>query len=105
MPKYLYLFTYQTPSQRQCVEDGFAEESSAAVFVEANSPEEAMAWGREISERFVGHLFQGKQVSWRSLGFESWIEAEPKKEFPSELLERVPVVSCGVFPDFNQLQA
>jgi hypothetical protein len=105
MRKYLYFFSYQTPSQMELARNGFAEESSAAVFIEAHSPEQAGAWGREISERFVVHLFEGKSVSWRDLGFEAWIEADPKREFPSDVLERVPVVSCGTFPDFGRLQA
>jgi hypothetical protein len=104
MPKHLYMFTYQTPGQVQFGENSFAEESSAAVFIEADSAEQAAVWGQEISERFVSHLFGGKEISWRGLGFESWIEADPKKEFPLAVLEQVPVVTCGALPDFNQLQ-
>ena len=96
MPRYLYIFCYRTPEQLQ--EPG-PDESSEACFIEAGSPEEALTWGREISERFVAQRL-GPTVSWKSLGFAQWVEMEPFKEYPEETLARLHVVRRGNFPEF-----
>lgn len=105
MAKYLYIFAYQTPEQRHAVAaHGPAEESSAAVFIEADSAEEALAWGREISEAFLRHLLHDPVVSWKGLNFAHWVENDPRQEYPADILARLPVVPRGSFPDFALFQ-
>jgi hypothetical protein len=105
MQKYLYVFAYQTPAQAKAAANGgFAEEASEAVFIEAKSAEQALHWGEQISEDFLRRLFPEGDISWKSLNFARWIEAEPQGEYPADLLERLPVVACGVRPEFNHLR-
>jgi hypothetical protein len=99
MQRYLYIFAYQTPAQAAFSDPGEAEEFSAAVFVEAKNPQEALDWGREISEKFVADLFGPGAASWRSKGFDHWVESQPEKEYPPHVLAGVPVVQVGTYPD------
>jgi len=81
--------------------DENVEESSEAIFIEAESADQALAWGREISERFVRELFGDKPVDWKSMNFTHWVESEPQTEYPAAILEKVQVVACGKYPDFK----
>ena len=100
--KYLYIFGYQTPQQvAQAENDNEAEEASEAVFIEAESAEQALAWGREISEEFVRRLFGDQAVDWKSKNFAHWVEVEPQSEYPKDILAALPVVPCGQHPDFK----
>jgi hypothetical protein len=103
MPKYLYVFAYQTAEQRQLAarEPGVIEESSAGVFIEANSPEEALSWGRNISGRFISERFGEGKAAWDADQFAHWIEAEAEREYPPDTLARLPVVMVGNYPDWT----
>jgi hypothetical protein len=102
---YLYIFGYRTPEQTIAASrDENAEESSDAVFIQAASPELALEWGREISERYVQRLFGDRPVDWKSMNFAHWVESEPREEYPASILEAIPVVTYGNYPDFKHLQ-
>jgi hypothetical protein len=103
--RYLYIFGYQTPEQQARTGIGEdAEEASEATFIEAESAEQALAWGREISEEFVRRLFGTQVVDWKSNNFVHWVEAEPQTEYPEDILQSLPVVACGQHPDFKSLR-
>lgn len=103
--KYLYIFSYQTPEQMTSMaHDGDPEESSAAVFIEAESPDQALTWGREISYKYVRQLFGDRLVDWKASNFAHWVECEPHKEYPAAILEKLPVVASGDYPDFESLK-
>ena len=44
----------------------------------ASSDEEALAWGQEVSERFIAHLYGDPWISWKQGDYASWVE--PVKE-------------------------
>src|SRR5262249_367682 len=98
-------FGYQTPQQqaRASLDEG-VEEASEATFIEAESAEQALAWGREISEEFVRRLFGSRVVDWKSNNFVHWVEAEPQSEYPEDILQSLPVVAYGQHPDFKSLR-
>ncbi len=106
MPRYLYIFTYQTPEQRAAAGSmpDSAEESSRALFIRADSPEQARAWGAEIAEAFHRTLFADHDVSWKSLHYSHWVETEPEKEYPKDVLVTLPEVDCGAYPDLGKLR-
>ena len=95
MHKFLYIFCYKTPEQMATSDP---DESSEAFFIEASSADEALEWGREISERFIARLFGNTGTSWKTMGFPHWVESEPFQEYPEETLAQVPMVPCGSFP-------
>jgi hypothetical protein len=83
------------------------DEGSYAFFIDAASESDALEWGREVSERFVTHLFKrsdwdGTIPSWRGSGFAHWIETEPLKRFSGLALETLPVIQCSNVPDFDE---
>jgi hypothetical protein len=84
--------------------DENAEESSDAVFIQAASPELALEWGREISDRYVQQLFGDQPVDWRRMNFAHWVESEPQEEYPESILEAIPVVTYGNYPHFKHLK-
>jgi hypothetical protein len=58
MPQYLYIFGFNTPEQIEGFEKhGWDDEDSEAVFIVAVSEQEALMWGREISQEFVRRVY------------------------------------------------
>jgi len=103
---YLYIFCFQTPAQRNAsLSPGEIEESSQGIFIEAESPEQALAWGREISETYVQRLYSPEPISWKTQGFAHWVESAPKKDYPESILQRLPVVAYGSYPDPASFQS
>jgi len=98
MPKYLYVFAYQTLEQQQATvrEPGSVEESSAAVFIEASTPEEAMKWGQAVAGQFAS---KGLCAPWNPDKFANWIEICPEREYPPDILARLPIVTSGSHPE------
>jgi hypothetical protein len=106
MPRYLFVFCYQTPEQlaRKSV-DGFADENSAALFVEADSAELALEWGKEVAEKFMAFLSSGRSEGWKAMGYEGWLEADPDLEYPETILATLPTVAVSSYPDFSILRS
>lgn len=109
MPKYLFRFGYCTPKQWFANEaHGWDDESSSAFVVEAESPEAALAWGKEVAEAFSLSLFRAESravdtPSWKEAQFAHWIEESDKESFPAAQLEKLPIVRVGELPDFSRL--
>lgn len=109
MTRYLFRFGYCTPSQWAANEaHGGEDESSSAFFVEADSPEAALAWGAEVAEAFVQSLFSSSgwtagAPSWKEARFAHWLEESPEDAFPPEQLRTLPVVKAGELPDLRRL--
>ena len=101
MPRYLYIFCYQTPEQESAdTRREFADESCEAVFIEAESPEKGLEWGRNISEQFFKTLF-GPSARWADRNYAHWVESDPEREYPLDVLERLPAVPYGTYPEIK----
>ncbi len=102
MSRFLYVFEFQTPAQMasQAVQEK-ADGSCEAVFIEAESEEMALGWGREISEAFVNKLFPDETVSWAALDYPHRIVRDPEEDYPAPILQALPTVPVGVHPDFE----
>ena len=107
MPRYLYIFTYQTPDQWAAAgaTPGTPDESSRALFIKADNPEQALTWGSEIAEAFVKCLFTDSTISWQRLNYDHWLEAQPEQEYPKDILAALPEVNYGQLPDLGSLKA
>jgi hypothetical protein len=96
MPLYLYVFGFESPWQlRNNDAQGWDHEDSQGVLIDAADEAAALAWGQEISERFIKLLFRNQEISWRDRGYANWIET-PAGTWPDQ--QRVTV---GEFPDFT----
>jgi len=102
--RYLYIFGYCTPELLKSNEThGWDTELSEAVFIEASSESEALAWGEEISRRFIERLYGKQGLNWDAADYAHWIESAPEKEWTAKQLERFPIVCVGEHPDLSSL--
>lgn len=100
--RHLYVFGYQTPRQTQQSSGGASDdEESAALFIDAPSRSEALAWGREVSEAFVRRLYRDDKISWKAWNYAHWIEDLPSARFSAAELAGVRTVSIGTYPDWS----
>jgi hypothetical protein len=94
VPAFVFQFGYETPQQSAANADhGWDDESSQWVVIDAPDEAAALAWGREIAERFVRE--RGGE-SWRGGNFAHWVE--PLSACPWAVGR--PAVAVGQFPDF-----
>lgn len=78
MNRYLYTFGYETPHRVAANrENGWDDEDTLSVVVIASSEDEALTWGREISEAFVAKLFRDSSVSWKGMNYAHGVEHHP----------------------------
>jgi len=99
MPRYLYIFGYNTPEQIEAFDKhGWDDEDSEAVFIEAESEQAALAWGQQISLQFVRSLYSDRGMTWKPDNYAHWIESEPSSRFTPDALRRLPVSRVGEHP-------
>lgn len=105
--KHLFCFVFETPNQyRHNAERGFDDEDSAALWIVAATPADALQWGQTVAQAYVDWLFsraQAEGYSWRDAGFANWIEADQNSLSPASLMQSPPVVSVGDMPEFGCL--
>lgn len=103
MPRFLYVFGYETPAQlRNNAAHRWDDEDSQALFIEAESEDEALRWGREVSERFMSQLHGDAGVSWTAIGYAHWIETDPAtRDWKPEDLAKLPTVRRGEYPSWT----
>lgn len=100
MERYLYVFGFESPEERECNRaEGTDYESSRAVFIVAQSRGAAFTWGQRFARAFAHGLFDGESESWAPENFANWIEDSPD---PTWDLSEVPEITSG---QENGLQA
>lgn len=106
MTRYLYVFGFEAPAQARLNRaKGWDDEDSLTVFIEAASAEEALSWGRAISEEHLKVVHGDRSVSWAARDHAHWIEADPAARFGSAALAGIPTVTVGQYPDWSSLGA
>lgn len=90
--RFLFVFGYESPAERAANDRvGTDFESSNAVWVQADSEEEAIQKGCDYAARFVRQQFEQAGVAdfpgWVEGGFAHWIEHEPLDAFSGTDLE------------------
>ena len=104
MKRFIYRFGYESPIEwLQNDKHGTDFESSSSFWVEAESAEDALRWGREVSDAMVREYFLRSGwaqdiPSWKEEGFAHWIEDNPGPEFTPEYLSNPLVVRDGEMP-------
>lgn len=104
MSRFFFAFGYEDPEDvRVNAAYGDDAESSTSIWIEAETDDQAIDWGRTIAERFVVWLFE--RAGERPY---SWIEnryghaIEPGET--SYVAERDQCVSVGQMPDFERME-
>ncbi|WP_283420037.1 hypothetical protein [Sphingopyxis sp. Geo48] len=102
--KSLFCFGFENPREAELnASDETDYESSTGIWIEGQSDDEVMAWGRAIAEQLVVFLFERAQIepySWAARGFAHWIEREPEA---LSMASYLPSVSVGEMPDLTVL--
>ncbi len=107
MDEYLYRFGFEFPAQRLANDKyGWDDEDSYSFFVEAENPERALEWAREVSEAFCHYMYRESGwtralPSWKADAFAHWIEDDPE-EVAAAREWGAPRVAVGVMPDFAE---
>ena len=108
MKQFLFVFEYCRPKKQANSEEASAyDESGYAFIIQAESYEQALAWGRDVSEKFVEFLFQSESPAaappkWREIGFDHWVEPDPLARYSGRAVEALPVITAGELPRFEE---
>jgi len=106
MPKYLFRFGFCGPDQLKSNEENdWDDESSDALFIEAENERVAEDWGVEVAEYLVRRLFEISNwnepiPSWKESAFAYWIEKDVTS-LPKDFLDVRLAVKTGELPSFS----
>lgn len=102
--RYLYIFGYETPMQRENnAAHGWDDEDSAAIFIVAETEQQALEWGHAISKKFVDDLSSGQSAIWDENRFAAWVDHDYAKNFSARQLRAIPIVRYGEYPDVGAM--
>jgi hypothetical protein len=92
MKRFLFVFGYESPVERMANgREGTDLESSSALWVRADSEDEALQKGRDYAQKFVGQQFEQAGVvdfpGWAEGSFAHWIEHKPLNRFSGIALD------------------
>ncbi len=84
--RFLFVFGYESPAERSSNEtSGTDFESSSAVWIRADSEEQALRKGCEYADQYVRRQYEQAGISdsrsWIHDGFAHWIARRPHEEF------------------------
>lgn len=103
MRKFLYEFGYMAPEKRggkAC--NLYNDEASEMFIILANTKEEALKWGLELSEKYYAALYEGEEgVSWLDDAYHYSITEDYADLYTPEQLKNIPEVKVGECPDFK----
>lgn len=106
VPRYLFIFGYETPRQRILnAQHGWDDEGSCAFFIDASDEASALRHALNVAEAYVRWLFkranwEGPIPNWREGDFAHWIERHPER-VEAATLGTLPIVSADATPDFE----
>lgn len=104
--RFIYGFGFETPSQRARNEaNGWDDEDSAALVIDAESPKKALEWGRTVAEAFFKWLYDDPDASWLAGQYADYLEAESESRWTSEQRRSLVTVALGQMPDLALLSA
>jgi hypothetical protein len=105
MPEYLVGIGYHEPEafalwNRGAIED---YESSTGVFVEADTPADALAWAGRVGEALLRHINGDPALDWKAFGYDCWLEESPAASGWGHCLDFFPHVRVGQMPDLDRM--
>jgi hypothetical protein len=105
MPEYLVGISYHEPEpfarwQRGLIED---YESSTGLWVTADTPAEAVAWGGRVGEALHRHANGDPTADWTGAGHFCWLEESPEASGWAHCLGFFPRVRVGEVPPLDRM--
>ena len=97
--EFLFIFGFEDPIEFEGNKENETDfESSRAIWILAQNPNEALQWGKIFAEKYVSEIFAEAGVtgySWGDSKFAYWIEEHPESIADVSTLERIPKVRVG----------
>ncbi len=105
MPEYLVGFSYHEPQpfaqwQRGMIED---YESSTGLWVTADTPAEAVAWGERVAQALHRLVNKDSNADWAGAGHFCWVEDSPATNGWGHCLDFFQRVRVGEMPSLDQM--
>lgn len=103
MKKHLVGISYHESEHFDSLEKGIYEdyESSTGIFINANSREEALAWGEIVAEELFKKKNPNESQSWMSFGHYCWIEEDWNESSWVHCLDFFQYIDNGIHPDYE----
>ncbi|SDH23830.1 hypothetical protein SAMN04487926_10313 [Paraburkholderia steynii] len=97
--EYRVAFLYHEPESRQLFERGVIVdyESTARIFIVAESEEEALTWCEAIAKEMLWRCNDDRSLDWKDLGYSCWIECD------RALFGFFQHVKAGEMPNFDAM--
>lgn len=106
MPRFLYMFGYEGPEEAEVnAATGSDYEVCRAVFIQAEDAAAAVAWGQQVSQRYVSWLFEREgrpRYEWIEANFANWLEREGTNSW--DVFKDAPRIDVGEYPAFDHLE-
>ena len=104
MREYLIGICYHEPEPFAQWERGEIEdfESSTALWVIAETPDEALAWGSRVGEALHRHVNHNPTADW-STSYSCWLEKSPEAGGWAHCLDFFQRVRVGDMPELEQM--
>lgn len=105
MPQYLVGIMFHEPEAFELWNRGIIEdyESSTGLFVDADSPTQAIAWGENVGQQLLRHVNRDDSLDWKVFGYHCWIEPSPSTSSWNHCLDFFLQVRVGQIPDLDQM--
>lgn len=105
MATYLIGMLYHEPDmwalyQKSVIED---YESSTGIFIDAPSPEAAIAWGEIVAEALLRKANTDETLDWKALGYWCWIEKNPQDSNWKHCLSFFQNIKAGEWPSLEAM--
>jgi len=103
VPEYLVEFMYHEPESLDLWNRGIIWdfESTEILWITADLPAEAIAWGNRVAEAFHRHVNDLPNADWDS-EYRCWIVESPSM-IPSSYLDFCQRVQIGEMPSFDEM--
>jgi len=105
LPEFLVGLMYHDTQSYALWNKGIIEdyESTAGIFIQAETDLEALKWGRVIAGELLRHVTRDPSLTCAQFGYECWIEPEPKNSSWRHCLDFFQHVTVGQMPVLDSM--
>ena len=103
--EFLYVFGYESPDEYEVNKaEGTDYESAGCFKLFAITSDDALRWGRVLSDWYIMKLFGDKKPGrWLGDDYANWIETDSSHHM-YELGQSLTILNVGEYPDFEEMR-
>jgi hypothetical protein len=104
MPEYLVGIMYHEKESFALWKRGVIEdyESSTGLYIDADNPDHALAWGAQVGSALLKHADPGTTADWNALYY-CWLVESPATSNWAHRLDKFQHVRVGQMPNLQQM--